>query len=305
MFEKSFFLLLLSLSLVHFSSCSSSQTQSEPSAPELADDSAPSGADAVGSIPEDMLAADEKGAATDSAPGANEGAAAEADPFKDLKEDHASVSAVSGEEKAAENVENSGKMESYKVKSGDTLMKIAFTLYGDIDRWKEIYDLNKNAIKKASQLKAGTELKYEAPLQNFQPEQLSHSYLIKQGDTLANIADDVYGRKMKYKKLQKFNSHLVKNPNRIFAGFTLYYDITEQEMAEAAARRAQKMGATSAAPSPAIPSAINPPTENLNPPAAVSVAPSTGPAPAASQPAPAPAPNFEGVPPPPPPPPAN
>mgnify|MGYP003346941154 CR=1 FL=1 len=32
---------------------------------------------------------------------------------------------------------------------------------------------------------------------------------------VAGIADDVYGKKQKYTKLQNYNKKLIKNPNRI------------------------------------------------------------------------------------------
>jgi hypothetical protein len=73
---------------------------------------------------------------------------------------------------------------------------------------------------------------------------------------LAGIADEVYGRKMKYKKLQGYNRKLIKNPNRIFAGFTIFYDITEQEMAEAEARRMERMAGGGGS---SVPSALSPP----------------------------------------------
>jgi nucleoid-associated protein YgaU len=34
----------------------------------------------------------------------------------------------------------------YTVKRGDSLSKIAKTVYGDMKRWKDIYEANKNAI---------------------------------------------------------------------------------------------------------------------------------------------------------------
>jgi hypothetical protein len=159
------------------------------------------------------------------------------------------------------------------VKAGDTLMKIAFQIYGDVDRWKELHELNQAKLKTGSALRKGMKLKYDAPVEAYSPHELAHSYLIKKGDTLAGIADDVYGKKQKYKKLQSYNKRLIKNPNRIFAGFTIFYDITDQEMAEAEAHRAQKAagggGAPAPAPAPAVPSAINPPPAPTPAPVAV------------------------------------
>jgi LysM repeat protein len=250
---------------------------------------AESGADAVGSIPEDMLANDEaaaEGSATDGAAASGEStdtSTAEAtavDPFADLNEAEAAKEAASDEEGASG---TTGATETYTVKSGDTLMKIAFTIYGDIERWKDLRDWNSGKVKSNSQLKVGTKLTYETPLHPFSVSELGHSYLIKQGDTLAGIADEVYGRKMKYKKLQNYNKSLIRNPNRIFAGFTIFYDITDKEMAEAEARRQERMaGGESPAPGSGgddlnlIPSALTPPENTAPSPAPVALAPPPG-----------------------------
>lgn len=258
------------------SACSSSHPSGDAASgnPDATPDSgtAQSAADQVGSVPEDMLS-DEKSVEA-SGTAVNPEATA-ADPFGDLKEkvnpdekaeDKAEEQAASTDVKdgeAAGSSAGSGKIERYTVKAGDTLMKIAFNLYGDVDRWKDLHELNQEALKGKTGLRKGMKLRYDAPVESFTPEQLAHSYEIKKGDTLAGIADDVYGKKMKYKKLQAYNKHLIKNPNRIFAGFTIYYDITQQEMADAEARKAQKAAGGGAPPSRArastVPSAISPP----------------------------------------------
>ncbi len=292
--------LFLVLALIGaFSSCSSSPTSSNEGNSEYG--AAESGADAVGSIPEDMLAAEETPMG-ESAPAENLTAAEDfsstvetanqpSDPFADLTEAEAT---------AEESVTTTGETAAYTVKAGDTLMKIAFTIYGDVDRWKDLQEWNRGKLKSVNQLRVGMSLTYETPTTSFSPEQLAHSYLIKKGDTLAGIADEVYGRKMKYKKLQNYNRRLIKNPNRIFAGFTIFYDITEQEMAEAEARRKERMasgGFDSSAPTSdsfnLVPSSISPPETSseakpiaIAPPAGAIAPPSGGavpvPAPASS-----------------------
>ena len=261
------------------SACSSSHPSGDASSgnPDATADSGTSQSDAdqVGSVPEDMLS-DEKGVEA-SGTSTNPSATA-SDPFGDLKEkvtpsekkeETASTEVKDDSDpfkdatEKSEPVAGSGKIERYTVKAGDTLMKIAFQIYGDVDRWKDLHELNQEALKGKVGLRKGMKLRYDAPVESFSPEQLAHSYEIKKGDTLAGIADDVYGKKMKYKKLQAYNKHLIKNPNRIFAGFTIYYDITEKEMAEAEARKAQKAAGGGGAPSKAqpstVPSAISPP----------------------------------------------
>lgn len=285
-------LFLFLVALAGGSGCSSSQPSSEDSSIDI--ESAESGADSVGSIPEDMLAQEESAeapegsTATDATTESTENAGG--DPFADLSADGASSDGALAVTEEGSTPAASGATETYTVKAGDTLMKIAFSIYGDIDRWKDLRDWNSGVVKKNSQLKVGTQLTYEAPLTPFQPEQLGHSYVIKQGDTLAGIADEVYGRKMKYKKLQKYNDSLIKNANRIFAGFTIFYDITAKEMAEAEARRKERMaGGGSAAPTGmnSLPSTVisplSPPVSSVGGSASISVAPAA-PAPAGSAP---------------------
>lgn len=264
--------LVLALALSAYS-CSTSPPASEGNvdgalpAPE-------SSADQVGSIPEDMLA-DEKGVESSVGEATTDGA----DPFSDLNanaapdttnadrdallvpEETAKGSGSSPEPFAdlgsddKHDAGGSGKMDRYTVKPGDTLMKIAFHLYGDVERWKDLEELNRSTLKSGNLVRAGQKLRYEVPNETFNPDQHAKAYEIKKGDTLAGIADEVYGRRAKYKKLQNYNKDLIKNPNRIFAGFTIYYDITEQEMAEAEARRAER----AAQGGGSVPSAINPP----------------------------------------------
>ncbi|MCO5142726.1 MAG: LysM peptidoglycan-binding domain-containing protein [Oligoflexia bacterium] len=258
-----------------------------------------SSADAVGSIPEDMLdsveaedtsdlnevlpmgledAASETASNETTEPAplvADSGSSAEAsdvaDPFADLKESESESSYSSG----------SGEMATYTVRRGDTLMKIAFSIYGDIDRWRDLLELNRGKLSSAAKLRVGMALSYEAPLEAFYPNSLSNSYLIKQGDTLAGIADEVYGRKSKYRKLQGYNRKLIKNANRIFAGFTIYYDITPQEIAEAEARRRERSSASvggsaddmSMLPSSNTPSVISPADSSHSDPAPIAISP--------------------------------
>lgn len=274
--------------LVAVSSCSSSPTSSGDGSSEYG--AAESGADAIGSIPEDMLAAEETPmgdsqpmedlsmtgdafATTDSSTPVDT-ATSPSDPFADLAES----------ESSNDEITTTGETSNYSVKAGDTLMKIAFTLYGDVDRWKDLQEWNRGKLKSVNQLKVGMSLTYETPSTSFSPEQLAHSYLIKKGDTLAGIADEVYGRKMKYKKLQNYNRRLIKNPNRIFAGFTIYYDITEQEMAEAEARRKERMAEGGGGMDPVstgdnfnlVPSPLSPPAEAASPAKPIAIAPPAG-----------------------------
>lgn len=110
----------------------------------------------------------------------------------------------------------------YRVKEGDTLMKIAFEVFGDLTRWREIHDLNKEWIGDPNVLTKGTRLRIKV----FNVRTVSRNgeaYLIKRGDTLRRISQWVYGTVEKWKKLWENNRELISDPNRIFAGFKLYF----------------------------------------------------------------------------------
>ncbi|NDG85015.1 MAG: LysM peptidoglycan-binding domain-containing protein [Proteobacteria bacterium] len=130
----------------------------------------------------------------------------------------------------------SGEMTPYKVKHGDTLMKIAFQKYGDLYRWKEILNANRDKIKGPNDLAPGITLQLPGS-DMVTIEQNGERYLIKKGDTLGLISNDVYGTKAKWKKLWENNRQLIKNPNKIYAGFNLYYvpeaHLTKEKPAEA------------------------------------------------------------------------
>jgi LysM repeat protein len=287
------FFLLLAVLAAGIYGCSN--TKPAVDAGEAMPGDSASQADSVGSIPEDLLANEESKdapAATENAPAPESDDSAKA--FTDLTEPGAADSLAVIENGDSRAAETTGMMDTYTVKAGDTLMKVAFHIYGDIDRWKDLQSWNEGALKSKTALRKGMKLKYEAPSVPFSPDQHEHAYEIKKGDTLANIADELYGRKNKYKKLQNYNSKLIRNPNRIFAGFTLYYDITAKEVAEADARRKERMASSGDGSSSPMsqssvtappPSAITPLPTDLTAPAdtdPLAVAPNTVPAPAST-----------------------
>jgi LysM repeat protein len=117
----------------------------------------------------------------------------------------------------------SGQFEDVTVQSGDTLMKIAFETYGDLYRWKSILDANRDRVTDPNQIPAGTVLKIERPATQVAIERNGEKYLIKNGDTLGTISNDVYGTRSKWKAIWENNKQMIHDPNRIFAGFYLYY----------------------------------------------------------------------------------
>ncbi len=127
--------------------------------------------------------------------------------------------------------------ESYTVRSGDTLMKIAFESYGDLFAWKKIFQANSSTLQDPNVLVAGTTLvlpKLEGRAPASIPEG-SEKYKVKQGDTLGSIAGKVYGEKSMWKRLWEQNKAWIKNPNKIFAGFYVYYSLSEEDKARAPA----------------------------------------------------------------------
>jgi hypothetical protein len=122
--------------------------------------------------------------------------------------------------------------QDYQVQSGDTLMKIAYETYGDVYKWRKLYEDNRDRIKDYRKLAAGTVLRL-APSEF--PVSISRngtSYLIRGGDTLGTISHDVYGTPRKWQRLWENNRQLIKNPDRIYAGFYLYYVMTEDDREE-------------------------------------------------------------------------
>lgn len=111
----------------------------------------------------------------------------------------------------------------YQVQKNETLMMIAFKLYGDYGKWKELASYNRDALKGSTAVTAGMNLKYMAPAEEFvwNPEGLP--YLIKTGDNLGKISANVYQTSKKWKMIWDNNRPLIKDANKIFAGFTLYY----------------------------------------------------------------------------------
>ena len=123
----------------------------------------------------------------------------------------------------------SGNMGQYKVKKGETLMLIAFKVYGDYGKWKSI--AAQNPQLKGKGLRAGTHLKYDMPTQEFSWQPVGLAHLIKSGETLGKISKSKYGTSKKWKNIWNNNRPLIKNPNLIFAGFTLYYKPDGKELA--------------------------------------------------------------------------
>lgn len=113
------------------------------------------------------------------------------------------------------------KEEQYHVQKGDTLMMVAFKIYGDYRKWKDLKAWNKDSL--TTKMGPGVVLKYYVPEKNFGWQPSGVPYLIKTGDTLQIVSMDKYGTTKKWKNIYKNNQPLIRDPNLIFAGFTIYY----------------------------------------------------------------------------------
>jgi uncharacterized protein YcfL len=121
------------------------------------------------------------------------------------------------------------KFAYYQVQKGDSLMLVSFKVYGDYRKWKTIYHLNESSLKNNTALSAGMNLKYQVSEEKFSWNPVGNPYLIKTDDTLGKISNEVYKKPLYWKYIYDNNRPLIRNPNLIFAGFTLYYkELTEE-----------------------------------------------------------------------------
>lgn len=128
-------------------------------------------------------------------------------------------------------VSEPGTLKQYTVQQNETLMMIAFKLYGDYARWKELANENTSTLKGGTVVRTGMVLNYVSPAEEFVWNPQGNPYLIKTGDTLGTISKEVYASVKKWKLLWENNKPLIKDPNKIYAGFTMYYLENGREVA--------------------------------------------------------------------------
>jgi nucleoid-associated protein YgaU len=116
-----------------------------------------------------------------------------------------------------------GSIQYYTVKKNETLMLVAFNVFGDYRQWKQLAKWNGDVLKADNNLSAGMKLKYYAPAKHFAWDHKGNPYLISKGDTLGRISNKVYQTPAKWRVLWENNKPMIQNPDLIFAGFTLYY----------------------------------------------------------------------------------
>ncbi|MGI4994010.1 LysM peptidoglycan-binding domain-containing protein [Halobacteriovorax sp. GFR7] len=124
----------------------------------------------------------------------------------------------------------------YVVKEHDTAMKIAFYLYKDIRKWREIKELNGTTNLFTGQTikvpKIPETLNYARPEGN--------PYLIRKDDTLGRISQQFYRGNSKYwVNIWDNNKEIIDDYDLIFPGFTLYYkdyEVVKKEYREVRAK---------------------------------------------------------------------
>ncbi|MEX1099343.1 MAG: hypothetical protein WEB87_02885, partial [Bacteriovoracaceae bacterium] len=73
----------------------------------------------------------------------------------------------------------------------------------------------------------GMELKYNVPAQPFVFNPSGNPYLVKDGDYLGKVSMETYGTSKNWKAIWDNNKPLIKDPNVIFAGFTIYTPVID------------------------------------------------------------------------------
>ena len=109
---------------------------------------------------------------------------------------------------------------TYTVQEGDTLMFVAYKVYGDYRMWPSLASRN-NLVGQAS-LKAGDVLSLDPSRVKTMPRKAGGVYLIKVGDSLSKISMANYGTFKQWEPLWKHNAEMIIDPNIIFAGFQMH-----------------------------------------------------------------------------------
>jgi len=105
----------------------------------------------------------------------------------------------------------------HRVRKGETLKIIARKKLGSEDRWKEIYNLNRDILKSPNKLKIDQHL---IVLED-EEEKEAVTHTVKTGESLKSLAQMYYGDGDRWESLYKLNKGSISNPNVIFPGQNL------------------------------------------------------------------------------------
>ncbi|MBF0440530.1 MAG: LysM peptidoglycan-binding domain-containing protein [Oligoflexales bacterium] len=114
----------------------------------------------------------------------------------------------------------------YVIEPGDTLASIAQKIYNSPRKWKELATINN--IQDPYLLFPGDALKYKSDkntthFNSVYENTARKTIVVKQGDTLGNLAKKLFGNSSYWKTIWKLNTKIIKNPNMIYEGQKLIY----------------------------------------------------------------------------------
>lgn len=134
------------------------------------------------------------------------------------------------EDYVATNTYEEGEGQEYIVQKNDSLMLISFRLYQNFEQWKDLAQWNGITSEDSFTIYEGQKLKFKVNDKygkEWNPN--GNPYLVKAGDYLGLISRNVYeGQSRFWYDIWRNNDVLIKDPNRIFAGFTLYTESYEK-----------------------------------------------------------------------------
>ncbi len=110
----------------------------------------------------------------------------------------------------------------YTVSKGETLMTIAYKIYGNFHRLNEMRALN-DLQKGAEKLEVGMQIKYIKPDHKpIRPK--GKIYIIREGDYISKITNYLYDNRTRlWPWLWENNKDIYPDPNNIYCGLPLYY----------------------------------------------------------------------------------
>ncbi|MDB5101650.1 MAG: hypothetical protein JWM80_6071 [Cyanobacteria bacterium RYN_339] len=125
---------------------------------------------------------------------------------------------------------------TYTVKPGDTLKAIAAAKLGNADRWREIYELNRQTLPSPGVVAPGTQLQMPADAAGTATtgagpslgRAVASHHTVRPGDSLALLARRYLGSESRWPELYYANSHKIANPNWLFPGQVLAIPAAQQ-----------------------------------------------------------------------------